>query len=135
MERKWWLAEETYRRKVFGIKILDDQQFNKLRTAKCRLGNNEICEAFSYNILTNPAYQAVLSYRHARLRYYETDVKSDRVTELLFAAYKIRHDVNFKSRETINIKLAASRQNSLNFDDYIQESKRLNSINPDEFLE
>jgi len=89
-EQKVFLSEETYRREVFGIRILSDKQFEKLRLAKCsRIA--DVNEAYCYNPTACPNGQAKMKYLNPRSRYEdETANKDDLVTPTLFGHYLVK---------------------------------------------
>lgn len=91
LEQKIWIAEEVYRRKTFQIKLLTDEQFKKLKNAKCSRVS-DLAETYSYNLLSCNSQQARLNYQPPRLRYfYECE---DYVTSALFSAFTAKAKTN-----------------------------------------
>lgn len=77
-----WVAEETYRRKFFGVQLMSDNAIEALNEAKCTDRVDTGYQTYNYNILSNPSYQESFHYLSSKFRYSngETEGKKDYVT-------------------------------------------------------
>lgn len=60
-----------YLQKTLSIKLLSDDSFQMLLTAKCQDRVDTGFEAYNYNVLTNPNYQKMFELAPVKTRFFD----------------------------------------------------------------
>ena len=85
-DRQEWIDDEKHLRTRFGIKVLEDDQYESLKNSK--EGHKLILGTPNYEILNNPSYMARFQYVPIDQRDTEQEhEQSDKVLSIIYLAY------------------------------------------------
>jgi hypothetical protein len=71
LEKKRWIAEEIYNRKVFGVRLIDDYTLEKLKEINPKEKFTINYDPPNYNPLQNAEYQEAMYYTPVYARDFE----------------------------------------------------------------
>lgn len=82
-DRKRWYVEELYNNKRLGIKTIDENALERLRTTKPK--DKKLKNAYNYEILSNQKYAALFQFSPIDIRDEGPEtLVSDMVTRIMF---------------------------------------------------